>query len=58
MEDKIIDYTIVHEITPDTLKERVKELMSLMAWQPIGGIAISFTPNLRPIFAQAMVLYS
>lgn len=58
MENKIIDYTVVNEITPDALKEKVKELMKLMPWQPIGGIAVSFAPNQRPIFAQALVLYA
>lgn len=58
MERKIIDYTVVHEKSPDDLKEKVIKLMNLMNWQPIGGIAVSFAPNQRPIFAQALVLYA
>jgi hypothetical protein len=57
MENKIIDYTVVNELSPDALKEKVKELMKLMNWQPIGGLAVSFAPNQRPIFAQALVLF-
>ena len=53
-----MDYTIVHEITPDALQEKVKEMMKVMTWQPIGGIAVSFAPNQRPVFAKAMVLYA
>lgn len=58
MENKIVDYTVVHETSLDALKEKVKELISVMAWQPIGGIAVSFAPNQRAVFAQSMVLYS
>jgi hypothetical protein len=58
MENKIIDYTVVNELSTDDLKEKVKELMKLMDWQPIGGLAVSFAPNQRPIFAQALVRYA
>lgn len=58
MESKIVDYTVVHETTPEALKEKVKELMNLMNWQPLGGLAVSFAPNNRPIFAQVLVLYA
>lgn len=58
MENKIIDYTVVNELSTDELKEKVKELMKLMDWQPIGGLAVSFAPNQRPIFAQTLVRYA
>jgi hypothetical protein len=58
MENKIVDYTVVNEMSPEALKQKVKELMRIMDWQPIGGLAVSFAPNQRPVFAQALVIYS
>lgn len=58
MEKKITDYTIVNEISSEALKQKVKDLMKLMNWQPIGGVAVSFASNQRPVFTQALVLYS
>ena len=58
MERKIMDYTVVHETSADELKDKVKLLMDLMDWQPLGGLAVSFAPNQKPVFAQTLVLYS
>jgi len=58
MDKKIIDYTVIQEINTEFLKERVIELITTMGWQPTGGLAISFAPNGKPIFCQALVLYS
>ena len=54
MERKIIDYTIVHETNADELKEKVKPLMGLMDWQPLGGLAVSFAPNQKPVFTHTL----
>jgi hypothetical protein len=58
MENKVIDYTVENEVSPDALKGKVNELMKLMNWQPIGGLAVSFAPNQKPVFAQALVRYA
>lgn len=52
---KILDYKIVHGVTPAIVSEQVGELIKA-EWQPLGGICI--TGDLKGIeYAQSMVKY-
>ena len=58
MERKIIDYTIVNKTSADKLKEKVKTINGFDGLATTGGLAVTFAPNQKPVFAQTLVLYS
>lgn len=58
MENRIVDYIVVQDISPEALQTKVKELITEKSLQPFGGISVSFAPNQRPVFIQAMVVYA